>query len=147
RRGCGPPECGYDRRRPRRTTRGRPSIFLVRSSRSNRFVMDVLTDVMQTVRVRSHLYGRLELSAPWGIEFGACGRPGFLVVSRGSCWLEVPGPEDGSKGSRVPLAGGDFVFLPKGAGHTLRGTPDAATVPIDEILEECPGTGQALRYG
>jgi AraC-like DNA-binding protein len=104
--------------------------------------MDVLTDVMQTVRVRSHLYGRLELSAPWGIEFGACGRPGFLVVSRGSCWLEVPGI-----GSRVPLAGGDFVFLPKGAGHALRGTPDAATVPIDEILEECPGTGQALRYG
>ena len=33
--------------------------------------MDVLTDVMQTVRVRSHLYGRLELTAPWGIRIDA----------------------------------------------------------------------------
>jgi hypothetical protein len=30
--------------------------------------MDVLTDVMQTLRVRSNLYGRAEFTAPWGIH-------------------------------------------------------------------------------
>jgi AraC-like DNA-binding protein len=104
--------------------------------------MDVLTDVMQTVRVQSHLYGRLELGAPWGMEFGACDRPGFFIVSRGSCWLEVTGIEE-----QVPLAGGDFVFLPKGRGHALRDAPDTPTVPVDEVFKDCPGSGQVLRHG
>jgi Cupin len=29
--------------------------------------MDVLTDMLQTVRLRGHLYGRMELTAPWGL--------------------------------------------------------------------------------
>src|ERR1043165_6075634 len=113
-RGCARDRGGYDRRPTHWTTRGRSSIFLVRSSRYEGLEMDVLTDVMQTVRVRSHLYGRLELGAPWGMEFGACDRPGFFIVSRGNCWLEVTGID-----GPVPLAGGDFVFLPKGRAHTL----------------------------
>ncbi|HEV8112659.1 MAG TPA: AraC family transcriptional regulator [Planctomycetota bacterium] len=104
--------------------------------------MDVLTDVMQTVRVRSHLYGRLELGAPWGMEFGACDRPGFFIVSRGNCWLEVTGID-----GPVPLAGGDFVFLPKGRAHTLRDACDTPTVPIDEVFKDCPGSGQVLKHG
>lgn len=31
--------------------------------------MDVLTDVLSTMRVSSVLYARIEASAPWGIDF------------------------------------------------------------------------------
>ena len=37
--------------------------------------MDVLTDVLRTVRLQSQCHARLELSAPWGIEVNAGGRP------------------------------------------------------------------------
>ncbi len=63
--------------------------------------MDVLTDMLQTVRLRSHLYGRMELTAPWGMRIDTPHQAGFFVVSRSSCWLEVTGMD-----KPVPLAGG-----------------------------------------
>ena len=55
--------------------------------------MDVLTDVLRTVRLESVIYGRLELAAPWGIRLQEGNPPTFLVLSRGSCRLEVEGKE------------------------------------------------------
>lgn len=112
--------------------------------------MDVLTDVLQSIRLRSEVNGRLELTAPWGIEFdfGNLRHPYFHVVSQGSCWLEVeghPGP--------VQLASGDFVLLPRGGRSTLRDRPETRPVPIGEVLaasgrekEEC-SINRAVRYG
>src|ERR1043165_8264443 len=92
--------------------------------------MDVLTDVMQMVRLRSHIYGRVELTAPWGMRCEPSENSGFFVVSRGGCWLEL----DGLDGP-IPLAGGDFVFFPKGGGHILRDAPTTSVVPVKEILQ------------
>jgi AraC-like DNA-binding protein len=104
--------------------------------------MDVLTDVMQTVRVRSHLYGRLELTAPWGIRIDAPDRPAFFVVSRGNCWLQMSDAEE-----PVPLAGGDFVFLPKAHAHTLRDAPDTHPIALEEVLRGWEGPGRPLHFG
>jgi AraC-like DNA-binding protein len=135
----------------RRAGQGHDAGILVRSSkfpRSGR--MDVLTDVLRSVRLRSEVDGRLELTAPWGIEFGTGGmrNPYFHVVSRGSCWLEVEGDP-----AQVPLAGGDFVLLPRGGRSTLRDRPEIHAVPIDEVIvasgrdhEDC-SINRALRYG
>jgi len=91
--------------------------------------MDVLTDVMQTVRVHSNLYGRAEFTAPWGIEVPhEPGRAGFFVISRGSCWLQIEGLDN-----PVPLAGGDFVFFPQGGPYSLRDALDSPTTPVHEI--------------
>jgi AraC-like DNA-binding protein len=95
--------------------------------------MDVLTDVLQSVRLRSNVYGRMELSAPWGlrVEVGDQPHPMFYAVSRGTCWLEV----DGVPG-QIPLAGGDFVLLPKARPNALRNHPETRAVPFEEILAE-----------
>src|SRR5215468_3362767 len=62
--------------------------------------MDVLSDVLATVRLSSAVHICPELSAPWGISFPAqTDRAVFYVLSRGSCYLEV-------KGMTVTLAGG-----------------------------------------
>lgn len=104
--------------------------------------MDVLTDVMQTVRVRSNLYGRSELTAPWGLRIGGeCGHAGFHVVSRGSCWLEVDGVE-----RQIALAGGDFVLLPTGRAHCLRDNPETPAVPVEEVVKDWD-CREPLRYG
>src|SRR2546430_1028721 len=106
--------------------------------------MDVLTDVLQAVRLRSHVYGRFELTAPWGARFDEGRSPIFHIVSRGSCWLEVEGCDDtsypGCGDAAIPLAGGDFVFLPQGHAHRLRDAPGTPTPPISELVT-CTGGG------
>lgn len=104
--------------------------------------MDVLTDMLQTVRLRSHLYGRMELTAPWGMRIDTPHQAGFFVVSRGNCWLEVIGADN-----PVPLAGGDFVFLPKARCHILRDALDTAAAPIVEVIRGWEGPPHLLRYG
>jgi AraC-like DNA-binding protein len=113
--------------------------------------MDVLTDVLQSVRLRSQVYGRMELTAPWGMrmDMGAQPHPSFIVVSRGSCSLEV----DGMPGPFM-LAGGDFVLLPQGRTNTLRDRPETPAVPFQEVLAEmgqnqsqCTGAPPVLRFG
>ncbi|MFA9480459.1 AraC family transcriptional regulator [Phycisphaerales bacterium AB-hyl4] len=91
--------------------------------------MDVLTDVMQTVRVRSHCYGRAEFTAPWGITVPeAWSHAAFYVISRGSCWLEMDGLAE-----PVPMAGGDFICLPHGKLHSFRDAMGSVLTPLDEI--------------
>ncbi len=90
--------------------------------------MDVLTDVLESIHVRSLIAGRLELTAPWGLRV-AGGRPGFLVVTRGTCWLDVEGTNEA-----VQLAGGDFVLLPKGPAHVIRDHPSSDARPLEEVL-------------
>jgi AraC-like DNA-binding protein len=118
--------------------------------------MDVLTDVLRTVRLRSHVYGRIELTAPWGLRFGAGEAPVFHIVSRGSCWLELEGAGDGGDGRTgegdhaVPLAGGDFVFLPQGHPHALRDALKTPALPVEELVpctKESAGTVHRLGGG
>jgi len=83
------------------------------------------------------------------LDLGQHAHPVFYVVSRGTCWLEVDGVENS-----VPLAGGDFVFMPRGGPLTLRDHPttparDFAGVLTDmgKTLSDCPSSDRILRYG
>ena len=96
--------------------------------------MDVLAEVMSLLRTRGHLYGRIELTAPFGLEFpgdkGIC-----LIVTRGSCLLGF------DRHPLIPLAGGDFVFLPSPTTYSLRCTPgmplrSALTVTTEEAFHK-----------
>ena len=91
--------------------------------------MDVLTDVLEAIHVRSLVSGRLELTAPWGLRLEG-GRPGFIVVTRGTCWLEADGV-----GKPIQLAGGDFVLLPKASAHVVRDSLDTPARPLEQVLD------------
>jgi AraC-like DNA-binding protein len=109
--------------------------------------MDVLTDALEAIHLKSVIFGRLELTAPWGLRFEE-GRPGFFVVTRGTCWLEVNGVDEA-----IQLAGGDFVLLPKGQGHSLKDHRRTRALPMAEALGKSPGhrkgcqPGGILSYG
>lgn len=87
--------------------------------------MDVLAEVMALLRTKGHLYGRVELTAPFGLEFpghkGIC-----LIVIRGACLLGVDAHPI------VPLVGGDFLFLPAPETYSLRSGPET---PIGSVLD------------
>src|SRR5262245_20247334 len=104
--------------------------------------MDVLSDVLATVRFSSAVHICPELSAPWGISFPAqTDRAAFYVLSRGSCYLKV-------KGTTVTLVGGDLAMVPHSATHSLKDRPKTPTIPIEQLMKEgCPSAARALQHG
>jgi AraC-like DNA-binding protein len=89
--------------------------------------MDSLTHILHTVRLKSSVYCRSELGAPWGLHFAPCSCAVFHVLHRGKGYLCVAG-DDGL----LPLHEGDVVLLPGGEEHSIVETPDA---PLFRNLE------------
>jgi len=91
--------------------------------------MDVLTEIVRRLRIEGQLYGRLEFTAPWGLAFpgdkGIC-----LMVTRGSCFLGV------DDHPRVPLVGGDFVFLPAPHRYALSSSPEMPVRSVVTVISD-----------
>jgi AraC-like DNA-binding protein len=103
--------------------------------------MDVLAESLRSLQMKTEVYGRLELSAPWGIKLDLAHPGYFHAVSRGSCWLEI-------EGERIALAAGDWVFILGGSSHVLRDSPKTRSRPLPEIYATQGGRcGGILRYG
>ena len=103
--------------------------------------MDVLAEIMALLRTQGHLYGRIELTAPFGLEFpgdkGIC-----LIVTQGACVLGV------DELPLTPLAGGDFVFLPAPGTYSLR---SRRGIPVRSVLgvttPDAFERSRLIRYG
>src|SRR5207248_1152507 len=85
--------------------------------------------------------GRIELAAPFGLEFpgdkGIC-----LIVTRGSCFLGV------DKHPLVPLVGGDFVFLPAPRTYSLRSSPEIRLRSVLQVTtSEAFHRSRLITYG
>lgn len=103
--------------------------------------MDVLTEVLDSLRFKSGLFCRAHLSAPWGLHFSPAPCAVFHVVDRGRCWLQLEGGRE-----PVALASGDFIMLPQGEAHCITddlSTPAAIPVTIGKTL---PLTCQTLDF-
>ena len=106
--------------------------------------MDILTDILDTLRFNGSLYFRTELTTPWSIHVPA--KPGvarFHIVIRGQGWLRVEGQEQ-----PLSITNGDLVVVPHGAAHTILDDLDTPERPLDDILDEVAYTGVGpLIYG
>src|SRR5918992_5408639 len=123
--------------RPNRLTR-RPNDMdlLVDSSPS-----DAVSELLRVLRVRSTVYCRSLMSAPWGFRVKGSGSPSFHVVLTGQGWLEVDGCEP------IPLAAGSIIALPHGDDHQLRDELSSEVEFLDDILQRSPPAEEGLRYG
>lgn len=105
---------------------------------------DELSDVLESVRFRSAVFCRSELTAPWG--FSVVGRDfaTFHLVTGGRCCLDV----DGVPG-RVWLSAGDLVILPLGNAHVVRDSPSSPSTRLEELIAGAAarGRGTPLRSG
>jgi AraC-like DNA-binding protein len=104
---------------------------------------DPVSEVLRAVRIRSTVYCRSVMGAPWGFGVTGHGNPAFHVVTTGTCWLEVDGEPD-----QIPLAAGDLVLLPTGRRHWLRDDPATSAAELEELLAATPpDEHRRLRYG
>lgn len=106
--------------------------------------MDALTDILNTLKLRSSLYFRTELTAPWGIELPSEDRVArFHIVTRGQCWLKIEGQEE-----PLFMSNGDLVIIPYGASHSLTDAVDEEAQPLNKVLEDANYDGKGvLVYG
>jgi AraC-like DNA-binding protein len=90
--------------------------------------MDVLSDVLGTVRLESSVMARTELAAPWGIRADAQDRFAFHLLGRGTAWLEVEGCDP------IEVAAGDVAVIAPGRGHTMRDSRTTRARPVSEWI-------------
>ena len=92
--------------------------------------MDVLSDVLATLRLRSSLYFRAEFGGPWAARVPADpGTVRFHLLLQGECILQVPG----ISGHSV-LAAGDVALVPHGAEQTLADAPGRQALELPEVF-------------
>ena len=81
--------------------------------------MEVLSEILRTMRVRGSVYFCDQLEAPWSKRYEDAAAASFHQVRRGDCWLSV--------GDRVEHLGpGDLLFVGPGIPHTLASHPPDA---------------------
>jgi AraC-like DNA-binding protein len=78
-------------------------------------MVDVLSDVLAGLGLRTRLFCRSELTAPWALAFSSGAHAHFHFVERGRTWLHL----EGESSRPMALAAGDLVVIPHGRGHML----------------------------
>jgi len=105
--------------------------------------MDTLSDVLNSVRFQSAMYGLIDCSAPWGIRLPpAQGHVRLFMVVRGGCLIQFIGESD-----PISLAAGELVLCRKDVAADLRDAPTSPVLPIEEACSRMPGRGQVLKLG
>lgn len=102
---------------------------------------DVLADILQSLRLRSSLYCRACMSAPWGFRVSDREGASFHIVTRGTCWLTVEGRD-----KPLLLTEGDLVILPHGHAHTMSDHPQSPVMQLELLVPKHPVQEDGIFY-
>lgn len=106
--------------------------------------MDLLSEILNLMKLSGTLYFRTAFTAPWGVEvpsYASVSR--FHYVHRGRCFARIDGLPD-----PVRLDQGDLIIITRGASHILSDPPEIAPMSLDKVVEESGFTGRgALVHG
>src|SRR5262249_15773210 len=94
-----------------------------------RFAMDALTEVLNSVRVRSTVYCPIEIGAPWGLYIAEeIGAPFFILV-RGSAFLVI-------EELNIPrhLKARDLIIITKRCACKVSDSPKSEIIELQEWL-------------
>lgn len=106
-----------------------------------RFQEDALADLLQAIHLKSTLYCRAKMSAPWGFRVSTRAVASFHIVTEGRCWLTVEGVDE-----PVLLGEGDLVILPHGCAHTMTDRPESPVTRLEDLVAQQPVGEDGLFY-
>ncbi|MFQ6006459.1 MAG: cupin domain-containing protein [Woeseia sp.] len=95
--------------------------------------MEVLSDILKSMRVEGSVYFCDHLQAPWSMEFKDTKSASFHLVRRGECWVMAGDQTD-------RLGPGDLVFIEPGRDPVRASEPEGQAPPA-------AGTGTLLLCG
>ena len=103
---------------------------------------ELFADLLQSVHLRSSVYFRPELGAPWGFSLADHGTA-FHIVASGKCWVQVTGAPQAAE-----LVEGDFVVVPRGDAHIMRDSAASRVVDFFELAKQsAPDSKGVFRAG
>jgi AraC-like DNA-binding protein len=103
---------------------------------------DLVTEILRSVTMKTVVFGRAELRAPWGLHVDLPGRAVFHIVLRGRCWFNFGGV------SPTQMTYGDTILFPRADVHAMNDHPETAIRPLQELLIKHPMTpDRRFRYG
>lgn len=91
--------------------------------------MDLLSDILQTLKLRGTLYFQASFHAPWGMKIPQGAFANFHIVTSGSCWMRRA---DDSQ--PVAVRQGDVLIFPRGDSHILCDNPSAPAVDAADLI-------------
>jgi AraC-like DNA-binding protein len=95
---------------------------------------DFVTEILQSISLKTVVFGRAELRAPWGLHVDLPGRAVFHIVLRGDGWLKL----NDSKYARLTC--GDTILFPRADAHDMNDHPSTPIRPLQDLLVEHPMT-------
>src|ERR1700686_3803047 len=95
---------------------------------------DFVTEILASITLKTVVFGRAELGAPWGLHVDLPGRAVFHIVLRGEGWLKL----NGDKHTR--LLSGDTILFPNADAHDMNDHPAPPIRPLQEPLIQHPMT-------
>ena len=102
--------------------------------------MDILTQVLDRVRLGGTLLFHFELGHPWHLELPARPYALFHYLSQGSATLAL------EQGEEIQITGGDFVVITRGEPHVFYSDRQAEPLRIVDIERSSPRLG-FVRHG
>jgi len=106
--------------------------------------MDLLSGILNVMKISGSLYFRTSFTSPWGVEVPFHQNVSrFHYVHRGRCFVRV-----GNKDNAVFLEKGDLIIITRGASHKLSEPQDSPISSLDTIVEDSGFNGRgALMVG
>lgn len=87
--------------------------------------MEVLSEILRSMRLQGSVYFCDHLKAPWSMDFKDTPSASFHLVRRGECWVM-------SEDRTEYLGPGDLVFIEPGRDHVLASQPPDKDPPSAE---------------
>jgi AraC-like DNA-binding protein len=115
--------------------------------------MDVLSDVLRTIRLEGALFLNGEMRAPWCVKVPPSAhvaqmlKPGAHrlaichLVLEGGCWAQAEGDPP------VRVEAGEAIVIPHGDAHTLGSGLQHAAIDVDHVVMPRMPTVERFRYG
>ncbi|MEH6586181.1 MAG: AraC family transcriptional regulator [Halioglobus sp.] len=98
--------------------------------------MEVLDDILETLRFRGSIFFHSTLAAPWGMSLTSSATPRFHVALEGGFYV-------GTSDSQVSVQPMEIVMLPAGDMHWIADQENRKLVPSERAGQACE-MGQAL---
>lgn len=103
--------------------------------------LNVLSDVLDTLRFRGSIFFRSKLASPWGMSLQKLNKPRFHIALSGDCFIGVESDDrTGNKDSNseiININHMDIVMLPNGEMHWIADKPGRKLTPSVQAGDAC----------
>ena len=95
------------------------------------YMIDILSEVFETIRLRGTLYFRTDYSPPWAITVPAYARAArFHLVMQGRCHVSL------ASGRDVDVGPGHLVLIPRGHRHVLADSLGRTPASLEQVIQQ-----------